>query len=1170
MIKLVADGIIINTKIMFAKESKFMKKIRILAVILAVLMLPLSLFIACDKDDEVEPCADDKHNWGRKNIISERGCETPEVIQQTCKKCGVVNETTKGARGHQYEDYIFDNNATCTGDGTKSQRCISCGKQGNVEKEEGSKLGHTFALYVKQDDFTETSVCIRCGEAEDSRVLGIKLDFEGEMDHPSYNRYSVFSAKEAKVTEGANSYLNITREDGVIVGSSEFGIVVDPRADILKGGSTDSAPYYIVEYKIRINKDTTKDLILLQGEKNGVSETFLTYDSENGTIDTSLRSVYTLKEADYGEWISIAVRLNDGKKEFDVYVNNVLLMESVPYSNPNSYHMGYDLDYIKVAMTAGTEVSEFDIDDFKLYLAQQPNGYENEAELGYSVYTLPCGTNVIYKDPTCPVGECIQEDYRRVSPTCESYGYEVYTCDVCGGEELFEGLAPRRHKWVEVAAVEATCTVAAYVNEECTNCGARNIEYSGEALGHQIDTTTQNIVEPTCFKGGYTEGVCVRDYCGIAIVIDEKSSLGHTLTDSVSVDYKLNLATCTTPQYASGKCDRYGNDGCNYEFGEKDRVEYIAAEGHKINTDPETGYEYVAPTCTEDGYHLGQCLEFEKCGYNFSETDKREAALGHVNVSVIQVVNGKNTVITTCTRCYNRTETAALTKVPTPDEMKGYINGIELGTNLTKFNFQDDDEGLVRGKIPYSDTNEVVDGASFKSSTITTKKDVFNDGNLYGEFRDYDTPDGKTPYMRHDTAFNPVLTDDFVYEISVRRTAGTTENLALAIGVIERATLAGSPNLHNIVDISEDGTISVRSTFEVYGKITTGTWTKIAVVIHANSTKESRPTFDLYIDGKLVAEDISFGTFGGGVVTTEEFPSIQSVCLQLVTKKKPYDKTVDIDEMYCYAGNVPVYLTGTEGKNYAGTVFTDPNSNMEFSSNGASIPYLQSGTIREPDKNATALGSAVTITNGANTVFAVENFGTPELPEYGLGVKIGATQPSVADFNAEKMSSVRIGDMRTYGSNLFETDVKIGEGTAKFVLFGGYKNNGDKVCDFVYYENGKLYTHDGEEICEITVGEWFRFAAVVDEYNNTYDVYINGKLIIDDKAVAESYNTVLSEKSDHSGAVVNRLHDISKLEYVIFGATAFGSDATYDVSYKNIGVYGRKSPLYIEYDAVEE
>ena len=85
------------------------------------------------------------------------------------------------ALGHKLGEYISDNNATCTADGTKTAKCIRYGKGGCQESktvtDEGSKLEHKFDPYVPDNNATctendtETAKCAYGCGAEDTREI---------------------------------------------------------------------------------------------------------------------------------------------------------------------------------------------------------------------------------------------------------------------------------------------------------------------------------------------------------------------------------------------------------------------------------------------------------------------------------------------------------------------------------------------------------------------------------------------------------------------------------------------------------------------------------------------------------------------------------------------------------------------------------------------------------------------------------------------------------------------------------------------------------------------------------------------------------------------------------------------------------------------------------------
>ncbi|MBR0406758.1 MAG: hypothetical protein IJI53_01860 [Clostridia bacterium] len=82
---------------------------------------------------------------------------------------------------HDYSDWRYNNDATCTEDGTETAYC-SCGKEGPTRTKEGTALGHSFTNYVSDgnatctQDGTKTAKCDNaCGKSDTIVDEGSKL-----------------------------------------------------------------------------------------------------------------------------------------------------------------------------------------------------------------------------------------------------------------------------------------------------------------------------------------------------------------------------------------------------------------------------------------------------------------------------------------------------------------------------------------------------------------------------------------------------------------------------------------------------------------------------------------------------------------------------------------------------------------------------------------------------------------------------------------------------------------------------------------------------------------------------------------------------------------------------------------------------------------------------------
>jgi len=121
-----------------------------------------------------------------------------------------------------------------------------------------------------------------------------------------------------------------------------------------------------------------------------------------------------------------------------------------------------------------------------------------------------------------------------IAPTCESQGFDKYTCTICGdwyGENYVDALG---HRFEQSEVIAPSCTQQGYTIFAC-HCGETYQDNYVEAVGHHFGNWSV-AVAPTCTENGMQVRTC--DDCGHAESADVEA-LGHNYSERV-----VKQATC--------------------------------------------------------------------------------------------------------------------------------------------------------------------------------------------------------------------------------------------------------------------------------------------------------------------------------------------------------------------------------------------------------------------------------------------------------------------------------------------------------------------------------------------------------------------------------------------------------------------------------------------------
>ena len=500
-----------------------------------------------------------------------------------CSVCGEElsrEEKTIEALGHSFTSYASNNDATCTEDGTETAKCDRC-EVTDTRTDEGSALGHDWAVEWTTDGTSHWHKCSRCNEIND------------KANH---------SGGEATCTNPAECEV-CGVEYGSALGHTESEAV---RENEVPASCTVAGSYDEVVYCSVCGEELSREEKVI----DALGHSFTSYISDNNATCTEDgtetakcdRCEVTDTRTDEGSALG-----HDWAEEWTTdgtaHWHECSRCDEI---NDKANHSGGTATCIALAKC---EICGAEYGDLAEHV------YVENAEEQYLVSAATCTAKATYYKSCSVCGEAGEEIFEYGDPLGHSYGEPEWT---------WEGYTSATAKFTcahgcgdvqTVAASGGSITSEITTPAECEKEGLRT--YTAKVMfgGEEYVTTTTETIEAlghdivkhegqaaTCTQNGWEAyDTCTR--CDYTTYVDIEA-LGHDWAKEWTTDGTAHWHECS-------RCDEI-NDKANHSGGTATCIELAECEVCGVEYGDFAEHNYVDGYCTVCGIIDGAALDNDK------------------------------------------------------------------------------------------------------------------------------------------------------------------------------------------------------------------------------------------------------------------------------------------------------------------------------------------------------------------------------------------------------------------------------------------------------------------------------------------------------------------------------------------------------------------------------